>query len=445
MKISVFGLGYVGCVTSACIANYNYNVIGVDINKLKVQMINNKKSSIFEPGLELLIKDSIEKNKFRATMDVQNAILNSDISFICVGTPSKENGNIDLEAVIRVIEDIGKALLKKKKYHLIVIRSTVLPGTIEKIIIPTLVRISKKCIGKDIGVCMNPEFLREGTSIKDFYNSPFVIIGEFDKKSGKILKNLWINLGIDNNIIYNTEIEVAEMIKYTNNAFHALKVVFANEIGSICKKLGIDSHKVMDIFVRDNILNLSPYYLKPGFAFGGSCLPKDLRALNYLSKTEGIKTPILDTILTSNRHHIDNVLRLIYKMNKKNIGILGLTFKSGTDDVRESPLLFLAGELNKKGYSLKIYEKNINPQMLMGANKEYFEKKYHHIINFIEDSFEKLLKNSDILIIGNNEEHIVKKLKKVNLSDKIVIDLVRIIKNLDDFKIKCAGYEGIGW
>lgn len=235
------------------------------------------------------------------------------------------------------------------------------------------------------------------------------------------------------------------MIKYTNNAFHALKVVFANEIGSICKKLRIDSHKLMDIFVRDTMLNLSPYYLKPGFAFGGSCLPKDLRALNYLSKTEGIKTPILDAILTSNRHHIDDVLRLIYKMNKKNIGILGLTFKSGTDDVRESPLLFLAGELNKKGYSLKIYEKNINPQMLMGTNKEYFEKKYHHIINLLEDSFEKFLKNSDILIIGNNEEHIVKELKKVNLSDKIVIDLVRIFKNLDDFKIKCAGYEGIGW
>ena len=445
MKISVFGLGYVGCVTSACIANYNYNVIGVDINKLKVQMINNKKSPIFEPGLELLIKDSIEKNKFRATMDVQNAILNSDISFICVGTPSKENGNIDLQAVIRVIEDIGKALLKKKKYHLIVIRSTVLPGTIKKIIIPILVRISKKCIGKDMGVCMNPEFLREGTSIKDFYNPPFVIIGEFDKKSGKILKNLWINLGIDNNIIYNIEIEVAEMIKYTNNAFHALKVVFANEIGTICKKLRIDSHKVMDIFVRDTMLNLSPYYLKPGFAFGGSCLPKDLRALNYLSKTEGIKTPILDTILTSNRHHIYNVLRLIYKMNKKNIGILGLTFKSGTDDVRESPLLFLAGELNKKGYSLKIYEKNINPQMLMGANKEYFEKKYHHIINFIEDSFERLLENSDILIIGNNEEYILKELKKADLSDKIIIDLVRIVKDFNDFKIKCTSYEGIGW
>ena len=256
-------------------------------------MINNKKSPIFELGLELLIGDPIEKNKFRATMDVQNARLNSDISFICVGTPSKENGNIDLEVVIKVIEDIGKALLKKKKYHLIVIRSTVLPGTIEKIIISTLVRMSKKYIRKEIGVCMNPEFLREGTGIKDFYNPLFVIIGEFDKKSGKILKNLWINLDIDNNIIYNIEIKVAEMIKYTNNAFHALKVVFANEIRTICKKLRIDSHKVIDIFVRDTMPNLSPYYLKPGFAFGGPYLAEDLRAFNYLSKMEGIEMLIM--------------------------------------------------------------------------------------------------------------------------------------------------------
>ena len=445
MKISVFGLGYVGCVTAACIASYNYNVIGVDINKLKVQMINEKKSPIAEPGLKLLIKDSVEKNNFRATTSTEEAILDSDISFICVGTPSKDNGNINLDSIIRVIEDIGRILSKKKNYHLITIRSTVLPGTIEEIIVPILARTSKKCIGRDIGLCMNPEFLREGTSIKDFYSPSLVVIGEFDEKSGKILKKLWINLGIDNNIIYNVEINVAEMIKYTNNAFHALKVVFANEIGSICKKLRIDSHKVMDIFVKDKILNLSPYYLKPGFAFGGSCLPKDLRALNYLSKMKGITTPILDTILTSNRHHIDNVLRLIYKIDKKNIGILGLTFKPGTDDVRESPLLFLAGNLNEKGYSVRVYEKNINLQMLMGVNKEYFEKKYHHIINLLEDSFKEFLKNSDILIIGSNEEFIFKELKKADLSDKIIIDLVRIVKNIDDFKIKCADYEGIGW
>ena len=443
-SISVFGLGYVGAVSAACIANAGYDVIGMDINEAKVRVINNWKSPIVEPGLEQLIQKSSQKGKLKATMDAVSAVMESDISLICVGTPSKENGDLDISYILRVIKEIGKVLAKKKGYHLIVIRSTILPGTTQQVIIPLLEKTSQKSVGKDIGICINPEFLREGSSIRDFYNPPYVVIGEIDEKSGKILKNLWISLGI-NTRIYNVEIKVAEMIKYASNAFHALKVVFANEIGSICKSLRVDSHKVMDIFVKDKILNLSSYYLKPGFAFGGSCLPKDLRALTHLSKIKDITSPVLNAILASNEHQVKNALRLIYKTDKKNVGILGLAFKPQTDDVRESPLVNLAENLLGKGYAVRVYEKNVNLQMLIGTNKEYLEKKIPHIITLLENSFEEILDYSDVLVIGSNEDSLIRKLEKADLSGKIIIDLVRIVKNPDEFRIKGASYEGIGW
>ena len=367
MRITIFGLGYVGCISAACFAKEGHEVFGVDINKEKVDIINAGQSPIIEPGLEDCIKEAVESGKLTATTDVRNAVLKSEISLVCVGTPGSKNGNINLDYIYRVAEQVGDILKDSDNYHVFVIRSTVLPGTHEKCL-SIIAERSGKTPGIDFGACSNPEFLREGAALKDFYNPPYTVVGEMDKKSGDYLEEIY--KGIDAPMI-RTNVKVAELVKYANNAFHAVKVAFGNEIGTICKAEGVDSHKLMEIFCLDKKLNLSPYYLKPGFAFGGSCLPKDVRALTYQGRENDLDLPLLNSIMNSNDQHIRRSVETVLSYEKKRIGILGLSFKANTDDLRESPMVDIVETLLGKGCNIRIYDHNVNLAKLFGANKEY--------------------------------------------------------------------------
>jgi len=438
MNISIFGLGYVGCVSAACLANEGYKIIGVDINQEKISMINQGKSPIIEKDIDNLIKTAISKNKLMATTDHFKAVMETEVSLICVGTPSDINGKLNLNYIKRCIKNIARALKEKKDYHVIVIRSTVLPGTTENIIIKEIEKYSKKKVGNDFGVVMNPEFLREGSSVYDFYNPLFTIIGEYDKKSGEIVEKLYNFLSAP---VIHTDIKTAEMLKYACNAFHALKITFANEIGNLCKKLKIDSHKVMEIFCMDTKLNISSAYLKPGFAFGGSCLPKDLKALTYKAKELDIEVPVLKSILESNRLQIQSVLNKILISKKKKIGILGLSFKPGTDDLRESPMVTLVESLLGKGYKIKIYDNNVFLSRLIGANKEYIEKEIPHISSLMCNSLEEVINFAEIIVIGHNNSEF-KRIFELCNNSHLIFDLVRIVKDLSNVP---KGYEGICW
>jgi GDP-mannose 6-dehydrogenase len=438
MKISVFGLGYVGCVSSACLADSGHKVMGVDINQTKVDIINSGKSPAVEKDIDGIINRALTADKLIATTDGKEAVKNSEISMICVGTPSKENGSLDLKYVKRVCAEIGAGLREKDDYHVVVLRSTVLPGSVETEVIPTLEKTSGKKAGTEFGVCMNPEFMREGSSVYDYYHPPMIVIGELDKRSGDIVKQIYANIDAP---VVRTSIKIAEMIKYVNNAFHGLKVCFANEIGNICKKLGIDSHQVMEIFCRDTKLNLSPYYLKPGFAFGGSCLPKDLRALLYKGQREDLKLPLLNSILDSNENQVKMGINLIKKTKKKKIGIFGFSFKPGTDDLRESPMVELIETLLGKGYKISIYDKNVSIAKIFGANKQYIEKEIPHISSLMSSSIEDVLSRSEVLVIGNNSKEF-KKIPELMREDQIIIDLARIADGKNERERK---YEGICW
>jgi GDP-mannose 6-dehydrogenase len=435
MKINVFGLGYVGCVSAACLAVNGHNVTGIDIDPLKVRMIGNGKSPIIESGLQEIIDKAVASHHLRTTT---TQIGPADMSIVCVGTPSNENGSLNLDNLIRVSEQIGEYLRKINSYHVVNIRSTVLPGTIEEKLIPIIEKRSQKLVGSNFGICMNPEFMREGTSVYDFYNPPFTIIGELDQPSGSLIAKLYKNIDAP---IIRTEIKVAEMVKYACNVFHALKVTFANELGNICKKLNIDSHKVMDIFCSDNKLNISPYYLKPGFAFGGSCLPKDLRALLYKAKEIDLETPVLSSILRSNANQIELAYKLIKKTEMKKIGILGLSFKPGTDDLRASPLVELIEKLIGKGYKISIYDKNVSLAKIYGSNKRYIEKVIPHISFLLKESSQEVVENSQVIVIGNN----AKEFERIPIStnnNKVVLDLVRFFSNEKERPLR---YEGICW
>jgi len=438
MKISVFGLGYVGCVSAACLAQDGNEVIGVDIDQNKVNVINSRRSPIIEKGLDEIIKKVVTTGKLVAVTDSTEAVNNSKVSMICVGTPSNDNGSLDLSYIKRVCAEIGARLREKDNYHVVVVRSTVLPGSVEREVIPALEKSSGKKAGADFGVCINPEFLREGTSVDDFYNPPKILIGEFDKRSGDAVEEIYSKIEAP---VVRTSIKVAEMIKYVNNAFHGLKVCFANEIGNICKKVGIDSHKVMDIFCMDTKLNLSSYYLKPGFAFGGSCIPKDLRALVYKGKRDDLELPLLGSILRSNENQIKIGIGLIMKTKKKKIGIFGFSFKPGTDDLRESPMVELIETLIGKGYKVKIYDENVSMARIYGANKRFIEKEIPHISSLMCSSIEEVLEKSEVLVIGNNSESF-RRIPKLMQKDQIIIDLVGIINNNNKIGTK---YYGICW
>lgn len=438
MNISVFGLGYVGVVLAACLADNGNQVIGVDVNPTKVDIIKQGRSPIIEKGLDDLVNQGIQHGALRASTDTQKAILNSDLSFVCVGTPSNGNGNIDLTYVRRVCEQIGSALAEKPNYHVVVLRSTMLPGSTEEVVIPALESNSGKKAGVDFGVCFNPEFLREGSSIEDFYNPPFTIIGAEDSRAAQLLAEVYSMLSAPSFTIH---IKEAEMVKYVNNAFHALKVAFANEIGSICKQQDIDSHTVMDIFCKDTKLNLSPYYLKPGFAFGGSCLPKDLRALLYHSTRLDVKTPVLESILPSNDIQISRAYQIIKQLGHKRVGVLGFSFKDGTDDLRESPLVELIETLIGKGYQVQVYDRNVSLANLHGANRAYIEKEIPHISSLMTDSIDRILQGSQIIVIGNKSSEFKDVADRLH-ENQYLVDLVRITNSYHTLN---GQYHGINW
>lgn len=438
MKISVFGLGYVGSASVGCLAALGHEVIGVDVNPMKVDMINAGQSPVIEAGLGDLIAEGVKASRLRAITEASEAVIASDISLICVGTPSNENGDLNLTYVERVCQQIGQALAGKDGYHAVVVRSTMLPGSTEERVIPILERSSGRQAGQNFGVSFNPEFLREGTAVQDFHHPPFTLIGQYDGRGAEIAADLYA--GVDAPLLI-VPLKVAEMVKYANNAFHALKVTFANEIGNICKRQGVDSHQVMDIFCMDEKLNLSSYYLKPGFAFGGSCLPKDLRALLYHGHHLDLKLPVLEAILPSNELQVKRGFELIRQTGSKRVGVLGFSFKAGTDDLRESPLVELIETLVGKGYQVKVYDKNVSLARLHGANRAYIEREIPHIATLMCGSLEEVLAESEVIVIGNTAPEFRQVLQQVR-EDQVVIDLVRIVEDINQLN---ARYEGICW
>ncbi|MGZ4989199.1 MAG: nucleotide sugar dehydrogenase [Methylobacter sp.] len=421
MEISIFGLGYVGCVSAACLAADGHNVVGVDPNFTKVDLINQGNSPIVEPGLPELILSEQLKGRLRATVSCTEAITATELSFICIGTPSAPNGSLDLRYVIRVAEEIGAALRTKNEFHLVVFRSTILPGTMEEVVLPAIAEASGKQVGKDFGVAFHPEFLREGSAISDYRNPPRTVIGEIDPRSGDILASLYSCLTAP---LVRCDLRTAEMVKYADNAFHAIKVTFGNEIGALCRLTGVNSHRLMEIFCLDTKLNLSPTYLRPGFAFGGSCLPKDLRALTYLARKLDQQVPILEATLASNTEHKKRALALIAAQGKKKIGLLGLSFKDGTDDLRESPTVELVEQLIGKGYSVSIYDRYVALAKLMGANKAYITQEIPHISSLLVADIPTLLSSSDVIVVTKNSPEYADVLQQL-CPEQTIVDLVR--------------------
>ncbi|MDZ7725172.1 MAG: nucleotide sugar dehydrogenase [candidate division KSB1 bacterium] len=425
MNLSIFGLGYVGCVGMGCFSQLGNTVIGVDRQKDKVRMINQGIATIEEKGIDELVKTGRQENRIKATVDAEYAVLHSEISLICVGTLNSPDGHLDLNAVYSVADSIGDTLKKKKEHHITVIRSTVLPGTHKEIISILESRSGKSC-NKDFSVVSNPEFLREGTAVQDFLSPPFTILASENNSAIDKLKSLYQE--IQGEIIV-TDIEIAELIKLVNNSFHALKVSFANEIGRICNRLGVNSQDLMQLFCKDQVLNISPQYLKPGFAYGGSCLPKDLKALNIISHDHYLHTPLLKAISESNDAHIQFAKELILEINKSKITFLSITFKPGTDDLRWSPALELVEYFLGKGFDVKIYDKNLNLSKLIGRNKSYLLERLPHIEGVLVDSIEEAVKFGDIIVIANKEPYIYNFLIPNNLiQGKLYIDLVGMLK-----------------
>ncbi|MDE1164751.1 MAG: UDP-glucose/GDP-mannose dehydrogenase family protein [Pseudomonas sp.] len=435
MRISIFGLGYVGAVCAGCLSSRGHEVIGVDISQSKIDMINKGQSPIVEPGLGELLAKGIASGSLRGTTDVSQAVLDSDLSMLCVGTPSKKNGDLDLVYMEAVCQQIGAALRDKTDRHTIVVRSTVLPGTVKNVVIPLLEAASGKKAGVDFGVATNPEFLRESTAIQDYDFPAMTVIGELDALSGDMLEELYH--GLDAPVIRKS-IEVAEMIKYTCNVWHATKVSFANEIGNIAKASGVDGREVMDVVCQDHKLNLSRYYLRPGFAFGGSCLPKDVRALTYRAGQLDVEHPMLASIMSSNRSQVQNAFDIVSGYGKRKIGLLGLSFKAGSDDLRESPLVELAEMLIGKGFELSIYDANVEYARVFGSNKEYIESKIPHVSSLLCADLGQVVAGAEVLILGNNDPSFADVL--AGNDDKQIVDLVGFMSHRSN-----ATQEGICW
>ena len=397
MRISIFGLGYVGAVSAACLARDGHVVIGVDTNPAKVEAINAAKSPIVEAEVPEMIAAAVGAGKLSATLDAQAAVLETDISLICVGTPSRRDGSLDVDAVERVCGEIGKALAGKDR-HIVTVRSTMLPGTVAGTVIPALERGSGKKVGADMAVCINPEFLREGTAVFDFYNPPKTVVGGHDPEAVDTVLQLY--KGLDAPVVA-TSFEVAEMVKYTDNCWHAVKVAFANEIGNICQAVGVDSREVADIFLKDTKLNVSAAYLRPGFAFGGSCLPKDLRALSYKGRSLALDLPLLNSVLPSNRVQVDRAVDAVMACGSKKVAFLGISFKEGTDDMRESPQVEVVERLIGKGYDLRIFDSNVRLSELKGVNRQYILDTVPHIASLMTDDLDEALSHADVVVVGN--------------------------------------------
>jgi len=438
MKISIFGLGYVGAVTAACLADEGHSVLGVDVNPAKVDMLNAGRSPIVETGLDDLIGRGVGSGRIRATRDVAEAVEGSDLSLVCVGTPSRRsNGALDLTYIQRVCEAIGLEMGRKARPHAVAIRSTVLPGTTDTLLAPILEKASGRACGRDFGLAYNPEFMRESCAVQDFQHPPKTVVGARGERDAELVAGLYRGVRAP---LITTSIRTAEMVKYTDNAFHALKVTFANEIGVLCKALGIDSHEVMEVFCLDTKLNLSRYYLRPGFAFGGSCLPKDLRALAYKAKTLDLSLPLLNAVQASNELHIKSAIDRVLATERKRIGVLGLAFKAGTDDVRESPVLALIEALLGKGCWLKVFDPSVAIAKLSGANKEFLEGKIPHIAELLVGDVQEIADHAEVVVVGNRSREFVEVLARLG-PEQHVIDLVRIAKDART----AATYEGIAW
>ena len=435
--VSVFGLGYVGCVSAACLAREGHTVVGVDVSASKVEMVRSGQATIVENGISELVAEMVAAKRLTATCDVARAVADTQISLVCVGTPSQANGGLDLKYIERVAAEIGAALKNKDNWHVVVIRSTVLPGSTAEVVIPILEEHSGKKAGKDFGVSMNPEFLREGTSIKDFDDPPFTVIGADDDRTAKSVASLYEKLQAPVRVV---PLAVAEMVKYACNSFHGLKVAFGNEIGSICKALNVDSHEVMKIFCEDTKLNISPTYLRPGFAFGGSCLPKDLRALSYRARQLDVETPVLAATLSSNEKQIARAYEMVRATGSKRVGVLGLAFKAGTDDLRESPIVTLVERLIGKGMQLAIYDGHVSKANLIGANREYIENEIPHIWSLMRDSVQEVVEFGDVVVIGNGTPEF-RTIQPQLREGQMVVDLVRAFGP----RTSDALYQGVAW
>jgi GDP-mannose 6-dehydrogenase len=438
-SISVFGLGYVGTVTAACLAYRGNHVIGVDLNRTKVEAMESGNSPIVEPRVSEIIAESHKADRLRATSSPERAVLNSEISFLCVGTPSLRNGKLDLGHIEPVCREIGEILKKKNSFHLVVLRSTVLPGTAETIVVPTLEKASGKRIGPEFGVCVNPEFMREGTAVADFLEPAITIIGAADKAHSTLVRELYAWAP---GRIFETTFRSAEMVKYVCNAWHAVKIAFANEIGTLARELDVDAESMMEIFASDTKLNISPAYLKPGFAFGGSCLPKDVRALNYRAKELDLRLPLFESIMPSNEEHLERAVEMVLGTGKHKIGMLGLSFKAATDDLRESPQVQLVKRLLGEGRDIRIWDDNVSLGRLIGSNREYIEQTIPHIGSLLNANLEEVLREAEVVVIGTralNRDFLQKNIRR----DQQVIDLVNLEKA---HRLQTtAAYKGICW
>ncbi|MEX0985647.1 MAG: nucleotide sugar dehydrogenase [Actinomycetota bacterium] len=436
MNVSIFGLGYVGVVSAAALAEAGHTVVGVDTNLTKVEMINAGRSPIIEPGVEDLMARGVGAGRIRATTDAEDAILATDVSVICVGTPSASNGSLDLTQVQKVCQEIGLAVASKSTRHTIVVRSTMLPGSTDDVVIPALEHASGMKAGEGFQICYNPEFLREGTSLADFADPPFTLLGAADEAAAEAGRALYASVSAP---VIVAPIGVAEMVKYACNAFHATKITFANEIGNIASAMGVDGRQVMHILTQDTKLNISPAYLRPGFAFGGSCLPKDLRALGHQAQRSDVDVPLLSALLRSNAGQVDRALRMIADAGSKRVGVLGFSFKAGTDDLRESPLVELIERLIGKGYAVRVYDRNVSLAHLQGANRAYIEREIPHIASLMAATVDEIIEASDTIVIGNADPSFAR--VAADTAGRRVIDLVGI---KTDGELG-PGYQGISW
>jgi GDP-mannose 6-dehydrogenase len=442
MKVAVFGLGYVGVVSAACLARDGHRVMGIDPNPVKVDFVSRGKSPIVEPGLESLIEAAVTGNRLVASADHAAAVAHSEILMVCVGTPGQPNGSLDLTYVRRIVQQIGEQLAVTADYKAVVIRSTLLPGSMQSVVIPLLEQYSGKTAGKDFGVCINPEFLREGTAIYDYDRPPKTVIGASDERAAALVRELYAAL---NAPLILTDLRTAEMVKYIDNSWHALKVTFANEVGRLCKAMGVDGRQAMRLFCMDTKLNISPAYLRPGFAFGGSCLPKDVRALTYQGRLMDVETPVLSSILVSNQLHVAQALSMIRATGHRRVGLLGLSFKEGTDDLRESPVVTLAEQLIGKGYELAVYDRNVKLASLMGANREYILNHIPHIGRLLLDRPEQLFATAEVIVVACADKEFGP-LLETHSAGKSIVDLVGIWNQTAQGSSGPAGsYDGIAW
>jgi GDP-mannose 6-dehydrogenase len=437
-RVAVFGLGYVGTVSAACLASRGSTVIGVDVSPDKVAMVTEGRTPVVEERIGELIAEQVRAGRLTATSDAAAAVAATDMALVCVGTPSTPSGSLLTAYLEQVADEIGEALVGRAERYTVVIRSTMLPTTCEEIVVPRLEAASGLSAGADFGLAVNPEFLREGSSVADFFDPPKTVIGEIDEASGDAVERLYEGLP---GPVYRVPLGVAEMIKYADNSFHALKAGFANEMGAVCKALGLDSHAVMDIVTADTKLNISPAYLRPGYAFGGSCLPKDLRALVHRARRADVAIPILESILPSNEGQIDRVFRAIEATGKRRVGLLGLSFKPGTDDLRESPMVALAERLLGRGFELKIYDPQVAVSRLLGANRAYVDQRIPHLSRLMASSARAVVAHAEVVVVGASHPDALAELRRAD--GRIIVDLVRF-SGSETYEGD-ERYIGVGW